>query len=151
MSSFYDNIDSNDTESNKEYSRVYAPQFTRTRQIYKGPRDSEKVNLEINQILFDINQINEAIEAIKSAQESVMDGFENGHNPFITGDEPSVYPEIDVPGQTFNYYLDDTKTPDYIAIEGGAYILLSVEQLQTRIAVLLEFLNIFISGEYTNG
>lgn len=50
----YDNIDSNDLDSLKEYSRYYQPNFTINRHIYRGPRESEKINLEIQQLAYDL-------------------------------------------------------------------------------------------------
>ncbi len=44
-----------------EYERdywVYQPAFVRSRHIFRGPRDSFKINQEIQQTLFDLNRLN---------------------------------------------------------------------------------------------
>lgn len=134
MSSLYDNINSNDLNSNKEYSRLYAPQLTRTRQIYKGPRDSEKVNLEINQILFDINWINEKIEALKLAQEDIVNVFEHG------GNGGSDYPDL-ADAEVYSVQLSSSSD----------FMLLSLEELQYGVAEIVEFIQDFMNGIYTDG
>ena len=45
------------SEINKR-SFVYQPNMSRSRQRYRGPRDSQKINLEISQFLYDVNNIN---------------------------------------------------------------------------------------------
>lgn len=78
----YDKIDSNDLDSNKEYSRFYQPNFTRSRQYYRSPRESGKVNLEINQLLYDLTRLkkitDDYIDSQKEIMESFTDGFEAG-------------------------------------------------------------------------
>jgi hypothetical protein len=50
MALFYDEID--------KKSFIYQPNMSRSRQRYRGPRDSQKINLEISQFLYDLNNIN---------------------------------------------------------------------------------------------
>jgi hypothetical protein len=89
-SSLYDNINSNDLESNKEYSRLYQPNLTVTRQTYKGKRDSEKVNLEINQIMFDLLYIQSQIEEIERVQEEVYTALRDGYIPVDGSEWPYI-------------------------------------------------------------
>lgn len=132
MSEFYDNIDSNDTESNKEYSRMYQPNFTRTRQTYKGTRDSEKINLEINQVMFDIYSINEKIQVIKQAQEDVMDSLENGY----VAEYEDGWPYLDEDAQSYwsgySTYVD--------------FVLYALEDLQEQVVIYTNFLHNYMNG-----
>lgn len=41
---------------------IYQPNFSRSRQRYRGNRESAKINLEISQFVFDINNINKKIQ-----------------------------------------------------------------------------------------
>ncbi len=77
-SPLYENIDSNDIESRKEYSRMYQPNFTRSRQIYRGPRDSEKTNLEIQQLAYDLALANTQLNQIHAINRDFVSVLEEG-------------------------------------------------------------------------
>ncbi len=140
MSELYDRINSNSLESNKEYLTLYAPNFTRTRQIYKGPRDSEKVNLEINQMLWDLHNINDRIEYIKTTQEDIMSAFENGYvadDPDLVDDQ---YPNV--PDATMYQVVTNSTV---------SFTFLAIEELQYKATEFIEFINDYANGVYTNG
>lgn len=114
-STLYDNINSNNLESNKEYGRLYQPNLTVTRQAYKGVRDSEKINLEINQILFDLTYIQSQIEEIRILQEQINEIVTYGYVatdgsswPFITSDS-DIYSGVSDINLNFELHsLEDT-------------------------------------------
>jgi len=54
MSLFYDLVD------RKKW--IYQPNFSRSRQRYRGNRDSAKINLEISQFVFDVHNIDKKIK-----------------------------------------------------------------------------------------
>lgn len=56
MALFYDEVDK------KKW--IYQPNFSRSRQRYRGNRESAKINLEISQFVFDINNIYNKINAL---------------------------------------------------------------------------------------
>jgi hypothetical protein len=47
-------------EYNKE-DNIYQPQLSRSRQIYRGPRESQKQNLEQDQFLYDVAKLQQRI------------------------------------------------------------------------------------------
>lgn len=53
MALFYDEVD--------KRKAMYEPAFKRSRQRYRGSRESYKVNLEISQFLFDVNNIDKKL------------------------------------------------------------------------------------------
>lgn len=117
-STLYDDINSNDLESNKEYCRLYQPNLTVTRQPYKGVRDSEKINLEINQILFDLTYIQSQIEEIQSLQEQINEVLSNGYIPTDGSTWPFITSNSDVySGASLGFGLSGLKdTVDVLEI-----------------------------------
>lgn len=64
-----------------EYERdywVYQPGFVRSRQIFRGPRDSFRINQEIQQTLFDLNRINVQYDDTLSLYDDYVELLEDG-------------------------------------------------------------------------
>lgn len=61
-------------EYNKE-DNIYQPQLSRSRQIYRGPRESQKQNLEQDQFLYDVAKLQQRIleaEALLTRMSSMI-------------------------------------------------------------------------------
>jgi hypothetical protein len=73
MTDLYDKIN-----ANKQVKDLKQPNLTRQRHRFKGPRESQKVNLEIDQIRYDLlnykRQIEEFEEALHAFYEEVLNG-----------------------------------------------------------------------------
>jgi len=77
-----------------EYNRreqFLAPQYTRSRHRYRGPRESYKVNLEIDQFAFSVHRLHETYEDFRG--EFVTKAFlllEGGESGFNDADDQQV-------------------------------------------------------------
>lgn len=102
-----------------------APQFTRVRHRFRGPRESEKINLEINQLYYSINKL-------YSIQNDFNDHFIKSANLLIEGGEISLmgekYPSSDL------YPGDETYTVgDPLVLLGLVELAAEIERLERRV------------------
>lgn len=63
------------TKSNRQLS---APQFQRSRQRLRGPRESEKMNLEVAQFYYDIERLYERLQEVGVRLASNIAAIEDG-------------------------------------------------------------------------
>jgi hypothetical protein len=68
-------------EYNKE-DNIYQPQLSRSRQIYRGPRESQKQNLEQDQFLYDIAKLQKRILEVEKLLSTMSSSFYY-HKPSI--------------------------------------------------------------------
>jgi hypothetical protein len=78
---------------------MYQPNFTRTRQIYRGPRNSEKTNLEIQQIAYDLACTDAKLNEIDTKRKEIFSIAEDGF------DEDKTYTWADV-SDPIELYID---------------------------------------------
>ena len=101
MPLFYDNIDSNDTESAKGYDRYYQPNYVRTRHPYRGTRDSEKVNLELGQMRLELYKLYNMIYTSYNNFNAIVSAFYDSSNPIpaeVYGNEVNLLVEYSIEG-----------------------------------------------------
>lgn len=95
-----------------------APQLTRVRHRYRGPRESEKINLEINQLAFSIRRLYEMYKAIS-------DEFANDVQLLTEGGVITVEEE-------------DGATPTPVYVDGLDELAAKLESLMKRVESLEE-------------
>lgn len=65
-----------------------APQYTRLKQRYRGPRESYKANLEINQLLHSVAKLNEVYDLFQAEFEDIGSVFlSGGELPTVLGED----------------------------------------------------------------
>lgn len=73
-----------------------APQYTRPNHRYRGPRESSKVNLEIDQLVYSIAKLSETYDLFQQEFEGMGSVFVNGGElPAVLGKDGEV---VEVPG-----------------------------------------------------
>lgn len=100
---------------------VYQPNFVRSRHRFRGPRESQKINLEINQILYDTHSLDKKQAALVSYTADARDSIMNGK---------SFSPV------TFNWIDDSTPGAQPLVIPGFEELKKRVEALNTKIRFL---------------
>jgi transcription initiation factor IIE alpha subunit len=101
-----------------EIKRIIQPLYERYRNTYRGPRSSEKENLEMNKIYIDLKRLDEKIDYLNNKvyqDVRIMVGQVDPetysiHTPYEDG---SYYLFDDL---QFEYY-GDSATPDYLQID----------------------------------
>lgn len=140
-SPLYDNIDSNDIESRKEYSRMYQPNFTRSRQIYRGPRDSEKTNLEIQQLAYDLAYVHAQLNHIQDISKDFSLMLEEG----LGYDREYIWADLSDPISRYDsstdleYQVDPDSVYDLIA-ESYRQLEMQKKILESTIKYVMESL-----------
>jgi hypothetical protein len=90
-----------------------APQYTRNRHRFRGPRESEKINLEINQTLFSIKKLYEKNEKFR-------DNFINHATLLLGGGDSGVNDEGNNP----------------LVLLGLENLIVRIDQLERRLKAL---------------
>lgn len=87
-------------EHNKE-ENIFQPQLSRSRQIYRGPRESQKQNLEQDQFLYDIAKIQKRILEAETLLATMSSSFYY-HLPSIPNTESAT------PFFSASYYYNES-------------------------------------------
>lgn len=91
----YDLIDVNSLESLADLRRSYLPNYTRTRHTYRGPRKSEKVNLDIYQTNYEILKLKkdlaQLVELTVAIDEVVSSGEFFADVQFYNSEDEATY------------------------------------------------------------
>lgn len=105
-----------DTDVRSQFS---APQFTITRHRYRGTRESEKVNLELNQLLFSIASLYERYSDIFSTID------EYAKELYVGEEEENL--------EGFNEFFTETFESRSLALEGLRSLVSRVQHLMKRV------------------
>jgi hypothetical protein len=117
-----------------EIKRIIQPLYQRYRNTYRGPRSSQKENLEMNKIYIDLKRLDEKIDSLnKKVYEDVR---------IIVGQvDPETY-SIHTPYEDGSYYLfddlqfeyyGDSATPDYLQIDTTLTISSKMSKMANKI------------------
>ena len=102
----------------REIKRIVQPLFSRYRNTFRGPRDSEKQNLEMNKILIDIKRLEEKINILNEkvyTDVQVILGYGDPEEVQVHGEyEDGKYYIFD---DILVKYLDESATPEYVQID----------------------------------
>lgn len=101
-----------------EIKRIIQPLFQRYRNTYRGPRSSEKENLEMNKILIDLKRLDEKIDNLNNQSYDDVRIFVGQVDPQAVNmhleNEDGLYysfSDIEV------HYAGDTTPPSYVEID----------------------------------
>ena len=117
-----------------EIKRIIQPLYQRYRNTYRGPRSSQKENLEMNKIYIDLKRLDEKIDSLnKKVYEDVR---------IIVGQvDPETY-SIHTPYEDGSYYLfddlqfeyyGDSAAPDYLQIDTTLTISSKMSKMENKI------------------
>jgi hypothetical protein len=117
-----------------EIKRIIQPLYQRYRNTYRGPRSSQKENLEMNKIYIDLKRLDEKIDSLnKKIYEDVR---------IIVGQvDPETY-SIHTPYEDGSYYLfddlqfeyyGDSAAPDYLQIDTTLTISSKMSKMENKI------------------
>ena len=128
---------------NQPNNTIYAPQLIRSRSRHRGPRESEKINLEMYQFLFDVRKLYELVGFNTNTYYYVSDSIEYGSS-LTTYFWSNFYPTQSYDASTYD--ADDYDGPIFTGppsneltsfnIPGSDEIIIHLNRLLTRVKAL---------------
>jgi hypothetical protein len=120
-----------------EIKRIIQPLYQRYRSVFRGPRNSEMENMEMNKILIDMHRLDEYILNIDDRiydEQRIFVGQVDPEKPQIHEeyDDGKYYIFSDV---QFEYY-GDSATPDYLQIDTVDTAASKLSRLSKKIKML---------------
>lgn len=115
--------------------RFIQPLFQRLRAIYKGPRQSQKENLEMNKFLVDVSFLDEKADNLNN---SVYDNV----RIFVNQNDPEKSPIHDLGDDGYYYTFMDVRehmwhaTPSYVELDTTFTIQGKLDKMMQKIKVL---------------
>ena len=120
-----------------ELKRIIQPLFQRYRTVFRGPRNSELENMEINKMLIDMHRLDEYILNIDNRiydEQRIFIGQIDPEKAQIHGeyDDGKYYIFSDVQVE----YYGDSATPDYLQIDTIDTAASKISRLSRKINML---------------
>jgi len=120
-----------------EIKRIIQPLYQRYRNVFRGPRNSEMENMEMNKILIDMHRLDEYILNVDDRiydEQRILVGHVDPEKPQIHEEyyDGKYYIFSDV---QFEYY-GDSATPDYLQIDTLDTAASKLTRLSKKIKIL---------------
>jgi hypothetical protein len=120
-----------------EIKRIIQPLFQRYRNTYRGPRSSEKENLEMNKILIDLKRLEQKVNNLNNDSYEDVRIFIGQVDPELVAihseNEDGLY-------YSFNdikvHYANDSATPSYVEIETISTLAGKMSRILQKIKML---------------
>jgi hypothetical protein len=123
--------------SYSEVKRIIQPLYQRYRNTFRGPRSSQKENLEMNKILIDFKRLDEKIDNLNNKLYEDVRIFIGQVDPetfsIHTEYEDGSYYEFDDIRIEFS---GDSATPDYVVIDTTSTITGKISRINQKIKYL---------------
>lgn len=124
-------------KSYSEVKRIIQPLYQRYRNTFRGPRSSQKENLEMNKILIDLKRLDEKVDNLNDKLYEDVRIFVGQVDPEMTGIhteyEDGLYYEFDDVRIEFS---GDSATPDYVVIDTTSTIIGKISRINQKIKYL---------------
>ena len=120
-----------------EIKKIIQPLYQRYRSVFRGPRNSEMENLEMNKLLIDMHRLEESIQSINDRIYDEQRIFVGQSDPEKTQiheeyEDGKYYIFNDI---QFEYY-GDSATPDYVQIDTLDTVASKMNRLSKKIKML---------------
>jgi len=108
---------------------IYQPLLSRSRQIYRGPRNSEQENLEQDQLVIDIARLKKKLLEIENKLNSMSNEFY-----FHNSATPNTIPATPIYNAYYKMYSD--ATPSYYLSNDTLELSAIITRLNRKISIL---------------
>lgn len=120
-----------------EIKRIVQPLYQRYRNTFRGPRSSQKENLEMNKILIDLKRLDEKVDNLNNKLYENVRIFVGQVDPESAGIhseyEDGLYYEFDDIQVEFS---GDSATPDYVVVDTTSTIIGKMSRINQKIKYL---------------